>query len=129
MYIYKTKVTISKTPMYTEEHWKVIYRKVIGDFWNYRYSLLFFNSNFLLLYLPFLKKDFIYLVFRERGRAGETEGEKCWYVVASHVPPTGDQACNPGMCPDWELNQQSFGSQSDAQSTEPHQPGLLFYNL
>ena len=21
------------------------------------------------------------------------------------MPPTGDLACNPGMCPDWELNQ------------------------
>ena len=28
--------------------------------------------------------------------------EKC--VVASHALPTGDLACNPGMCPDWELN-------------------------
>ena len=34
-------------------------------------------------------------------------------------------ACNPGMCPDWESNQLSFGSQAGAQSTEPHQPGLI----
>ena len=27
------------------------------------------------------------------------------------------------MCPDWALNQGPFGSQSSAQSTEPHQPG------
>ena len=32
-------------------------------------------------------------------------------MVASHVAPTGDLAHNPGMCPDWELNQRSFGSQ------------------
>ena len=25
-------------------------------------------------------------------------------MVASHAPPTGDLAYNPGMCPDWELN-------------------------
>ena len=25
--------------------------------------------------------------------------------------PTGDLACNPGMCPDWESNQPPFGSQ------------------
>ena len=25
--------------------------------------------------------------------------------------PTGDLAHNPGMCPDWELNWQPFGSQ------------------
>ena len=44
----------------------------------------------------------------------------------SHAPhPTGDPACNPGMCPDWELNQQPFGSQTHAQSAESQQPGLL----
>ena len=35
----------------------------------------------------------------------------------------GDLACNPGKCPDWELNRQPFGSQASPQSTEPHQPG------
>ena len=54
----------------------------------------------------FVKKDFFkrfYLfIFRERGREGEREGEKHQRVVASHVVPTGDLACNPGMCPDWE---------------------------
>ena len=53
----------------------------------------------------------------------EREGEKhC--VVASHVPPTGDLAHNPGMCPDQELNLCPSGSQAGGQSTEPHQPGL-----
>ena len=43
----------------------------------------------------------------------------------SHLPapPTGDQAHNPGMCPDWESNQRPFGSQAGTQSTEPHQSG------
>ena len=45
-------------------------------------------------------------------------------MVASHTLPTGDPAHNPGMCPDWELNQQPFGSQADTQSIEPHKPGL-----
>ena len=53
----------------------------------------------------------------------EREGEKHQCVVVSRVSPTGDLACNPGMCPDWESNQQSFHSQASAQSTEPHQPG------
>ena len=44
-------------------------------------------------------------------------------VVASHTLPPGDLACNPGMCPDWELNQQPFGLQDSTQSTEPHQSG------
>ena len=38
------------------------------------------------------------------------------------MPPTGDLACNPGMCPDRDSNQQPFGSQACPQSTEPHQP-------
>ena len=46
-------------------------------------------------------------------------------MVASHVPPTGELACNPGMCPDWGENQQHFNSQAGTQSTEPHQPGAL----
>ena len=40
------------------------------------------------------------------------------------MPPTGDLAHNPGMCPDWESNWRPFGLQAGSQSTEPHQPGL-----
>ena len=36
----------------------------------------------------------------------------CGYL---HMPPTGDLACNPGMCPDWESNQWPFGSQAGTQ--------------
>ena len=68
-------------------------------------------------------KDFIYLIL-ERGKGKEKEGDKHQCVVASHVPPIGDLAHNPGMFPDWESNQQPFGLQASAQSTEPHQPGL-----
>ena len=39
----------------------------------------------------------------------------------SHAPHW--EPGNPGMCPDWESNQQPFGSQARTQSTEPHQPG------
>ena len=59
------------------------------------------------------------------GREGEKEGKKHQCVVASHLPPTGDLAHNPGMWPDWELNRRPFGLQAGAQSTEPHQPGLF----
>ena len=68
----------------------------------------------------FLKISFI---FRERGQEGEREVGKHQCVVASCTLPTGDLAKNPGMCPDWELNQQPFGLQAGSQSTEPHQPG------
>ena len=67
----------------------------------------------------------IYL-FLERGEGREKEEEKHQCVVPSPVPPTGDLAWNPGMCPDWELNLWPFGSQADTQSTEPHQPGPFF---
>ena len=43
------------------------------------------------------KKNYYYYLFLERGR--EKEGEKYQWVVAFHTPPTGDLACNPGMCP------------------------------
>ena len=75
----------------------------------------------------------ILFIFRGKGREGGREGEKHQCMVASHVSPTGDLACNPGMCPDWESNQPPFALQAHAQSTELHQPGLNFliefYNL
>ena len=66
---------------------------------------------------------FYLFIFRQRGREGEREGEKSQCVVASHAPPTGDLAFNPGICPHWESNWQPFGSQACAHSTEPHLPG------
>ena len=66
---------------------------------------------------------FYLFIFRVGGSEGEREGEKHQCVVASHMPPTGDLARSPGMCPDWELYWQPFGSQVSIQSTEPHQPG------
>ena len=56
-------------------------------------------------------------------REGEREGEKHQRVVACHRSPDGDLACNPGMCPDWELNQRPFDLQAGTQSSELHQPG------
>ena len=63
-----------------------------------------------------------FCLFSEKGR--EKEGKKHQCVVASHAPPMGDLACNPGMCPNRELNQRAFGWQAGAQSTEPYQAGL-----
>ena len=60
---------------------------------------------------------------------GERNREKHQCVVAFNVPPTGDLAHNPGMCPAWESKWPLFGSQAGAQSTEPHQPGLLIFKL
>ena len=49
----------------------------------------------------FYFKDFI---FRQKGKEGEREKHQC--VVASRMLPIGNLACNPGMCPVWELNWQ-----------------------
>ena len=54
-----------------------------------------------------------------RGR----EGEKHPCVAASCTAPAGDLDHSPGLCADWESNQEPFGSQASAQSTEPHQSG------
>ena len=80
---------------------------------NYVVNLTWYTFFFLL------NKEFIYL-FLERGREGEREGEKHQCVVASHAPAIGDLDRNPGMCPDWESNQRSFGSQAHTQSTLSH---------
>ena len=45
---------------------------------------------------------FLFQFFLERGEEKDKEGEKHQCVVASHTPPTGNLACNPGTCPDWE---------------------------
>ena len=72
------------------------------------------------LFIDFFKILFLY--FQREGEGGRGEGEKqC--VVVSHILPSRDLACNPGMCPDWEPNQQPPGSQAGTQFTEPHQPG------
>ena len=60
-------------------------------------------------------KDFIYL-FLERGEEREKERERnsnVWLPLA--CPILGTMTRNPGMCPDWESNQQPFGSQASAQ--------------
>ena len=43
---------------------------------------------------------FYLFMFIQTGREREREGEKHQCVVASCVSPTGDLACNAGMCPD-----------------------------
>ena len=79
-----------------------------------------FNTSFFIDYL-----------FLEGGKRREKKRERninVWEVhrlVVSRMPPTGDLAHTPGMCPDWELNWQPFGSQAGTQSTDLHQAGLI----
>ena len=54
-------------------------------------------------------KKILFILFKE-GEGKEKEGEKYQCVVASHMPPTGDLARSPGLCPAWESNWGRFGS-------------------
>ena len=64
-------------------------------------SKLWEIPSVLYIFLEFLKKIYLFLE-RGEGRKKERETSVCGCLSA---PPTGDLACNPGMCPDWELNQ------------------------
>ena len=73
---------------------------------------------------------FLKILFLEREEGREKEGEKHQYVVASCMPPTGDLAHNPGMCPDWESKLQLFGLQDNAPINWATQPGINnFYKI
>ena len=86
-----------------------------------------FLSLFLCFFLlqDFFFLDFIYLfIFRQRGREEKERERNSMCGCLSCTPHWGPVlAHNPGICPDWELNQQHFGLQASTQSTEPHQPG------
>ena len=73
----------------------------------------------------FFFKDFIQLPLERGEGKKKREGKKHQCVATFLMPPTGNPAQNPGMCPDGELSQQTFASQSGAQSADPHQPGLI----
>ena len=86
------------------------------------------------LYFAVCCWNFTYL-FLERLEGWEKERERNNNLqekhgsVASHMPPTGDLAHNPGMCPDRKSNQGPFGLQDSVRSTESHQSGPNLYFL
>ena len=84
--------------------------------------------SFLFIYL------FIYFLFilREREKEEEREGnlyvqEICQSVASCTPPPSGDLACNPGTCPDWEWNPQPFGARSNQLSHQARAGILEWY--
>ena len=72
---------------------------------------LFFDVSFF--------KDFIY-IFLERGREGGREGKKHQCVVARCVPPTGDLAHNPDICPNLGIEPATLWFTGRHSATEPH---------
>ena len=71
---------------------------------NFKKTVQFKNNSYPYGSIFFFIFKKILFMFRERGREREREREKHQGVVASQVPSTGDLACNPGMCPDQDLN-------------------------
>ena len=80
----------------------------------------------MVILLPLDKKGILktcYLfIFRETGMEGKRGGETsmCVCLLRPLHPTTGNLVRKPDICPDWESNQQSFGSQATIQSTEPY---------
>ena len=64
----------------------------------------FSSCGIVCAFLPVIFFKILFL-FIFKDREGEREGGKHQCVVASLAPPTGDLACNPGTCCDWESNQ------------------------
>ena len=60
--------------------------------------------------------------FRERGREGQTEGEKHGLVAFQMHPDLGG-ICNLSTSPDQKSNWRPFGLWHDAQPTKPPRPG------
>ena len=78
-------------------------------------SLVYLSANCAHFKNNILKFLFI---FRGEGRKRGRETSVCGCLTH----PTG-------MCPDWDSNRQPFGLQARAQSTEPYQPGPIFFLL
>ena len=111
----------------------LIHSSVLANLW-WITTNVFFISVIVFFrsagFFSFKKIEFIYL-FLERGGRGEKEREETLMCERNiDGPPlactlTRDLACNPGMCPDKESNQQHFTLWNNTQPTEPHQSGLL----
>ncbi|KAF6130983.1 hypothetical protein HJG60_007907 [Phyllostomus discolor] len=89
----------------TPEGWAHLHLAISMLLQMIRFHSFLWSSNIPLCRCNNFLKKIIHL-FLERGEERMKEAEKHQYVVTSHVPPTWDLAHNPGMCPDWELNQQ-----------------------
>ena len=75
------------------------------------YLINFNFRSFFLVYrqaINFLKQIYLFLEAREEEMEANINVWEKHQLVASCMPPTGDLAHNPGMCPDQESNQRPF---------------------
>ena len=78
------------------------------------------STGIFFKYFSFFLRFYLFILDRGKGRR-KTGRETSMFGCLSRDPhQRPDLASNPGMFCDWELNQQPFGSQAGAQSTEPH---------
>ena len=66
---------------------------------------MLFDNNNIRTY-NFVNRFYLF-IFREKGKEGGRKRGRdtsvCGWLPLAR-PPTGDLACNLGMCPDWESN-------------------------
>ena len=66
----------------------------------------------------------MFIDFRERGRGRERKTDNAWLPPAHTL--TRDRNWSLGLCPDWELNPQPYGTWDQAQLTVPPDWGSIF---
>ena len=75
-----------------------------------------------------LLKIFIYL-FLDRGEGMEKDRERNITVGCLSCDPQWGRGLNPGMCPDWELNQWPFSSQASVNPLSHISKGSKGFNI
>ena len=69
--------------------------------------------------LTHILKKIVFIYFQREGKGGRKKGRETSFGC---LPQLG-LGCNPGMCPDQELNWRPFALQDNTQSTKPQQSG------
>ena len=110
-------------------HSLLSFTNMLSKLWLFEHLKLF--SLFFRFYL-FIFRFYLFIIFRERGKEGKSEEEKHGCVKETLIGclllhPNQGLTHNPDMCPEQESNWQPFSLQDDAQPTEPHCSGNVFF--
>ena len=84
------------------------------------YALLNYWQSFLCLYIKSVLFIYLLTLFLERGGGREKERERNTDWLPLACPLAGTWPTAQGMGPEWKLNRQTFSSQADTHTTEPH---------